>query len=62
MARSNDKESDLRSGVTAASNTPLAAIAFAIEESASSWQQRLASLTTVAVMIPGLVDFGDAGD
>ncbi|MBN8803527.1 MAG: chloride channel protein, partial [Sphingopyxis terrae] len=42
-------------GVAAAFNTPLAGIAFAIEELASAYEQRVAVLTMGAVMIAGLV-------
>ncbi|GLS18241.1 chloride channel protein [Labrys miyagiensis] len=49
-------------GVSAAFNTPLAGIAFAIEELASSYHQRLALLAMAAVMISGLVSLGIAGD
>lgn len=49
-------------GVSAAFNTPLAGVAFAIEELAASYQQRLALLAMAAVMISGLVSQGIAGD
>jgi H+/Cl- antiporter ClcA len=49
-------------GVSAAFNTPLAGVAFAIEELASSYHQRLALLAMAAVMISGLVSLGLAGD
>lgn len=49
-------------GVSAAFNTPLAGIAFAIEELAAAYEQRLALLTMAAVMIAGLVSLGLAGD
>ncbi len=49
-------------GVSAAFNTPLAGIAFAIEELAASYHQRLALLAMVAVMISGMVSLGLAGD
>ncbi|WP_448955753.1 chloride channel protein [Labrys neptuniae] len=49
-------------GVSAAFNTPLAGIAFAIEELAASYHQRLALLAMAAVMISGLVSLGVAGD
>ncbi|QEN86123.1 chloride channel protein [Labrys sp. KNU-23] len=49
-------------GVSAAFNTPLAGIAFAIEELAASYHQRLALLAMAAVMISGLVSLGIAGD
>nr|WP_306228983.1 chloride channel protein [Aurantimonas sp. CSK15Z-1] len=49
-------------GVSAAFNTPLAGVAFAIEELASAYEQRLAVLVMGAVMISGLVSLGIAGD
>lgn len=49
-------------GVSAAFNTPLAGVAFAIEELAATYEQRLAVLTMAAVMISGLVSLGLAGD
>ncbi|SHF20193.1 H+/Cl-antiporter ClcA [Kaistia soli DSM 19436] len=49
-------------GVSAAFNTPLAGVAFAIEELASAYEQRLALLVMAAVMISGLVSLGIAGD
>lgn len=49
-------------GVSAAFNTPLAGVAFAIEELASAYEQRLAVLVMAAVMISGLVSLGIAGD
>jgi H+/Cl- antiporter ClcA len=49
-------------GVSAAFNTPLAGVAFAIEELASAYEQRLAVLVMAAVMISGLVSLGLAGD
>jgi H+/Cl- antiporter ClcA len=49
-------------GVAAAFNTPLAGIAFAIEELAAAYEQRLALLVMAAVMISGLVSLGIAGD
>ncbi|KTE17630.1 chloride channel protein [Sphingopyxis sp. H115] len=49
-------------GVAAAFNTPLAGIAFAIEELASAYEQRVAVLTMGAVMIAGLVSLAIAGD
>jgi len=49
-------------GVSAAFNTPLAGVAFAIEELASAYEQRLALLALAAVMISGLVSLGIAGD
>ncbi len=49
-------------GMSAAFNTPLAGVAFAIEELASAYEQRLAVLVMGAVMISGLVSLGLAGD
>ncbi|MEP6827781.1 MAG: chloride channel protein, partial [Aestuariivirga sp.] len=49
-------------GVSAAFNTPLAGVAFAIEELAASYHQRLALLAMASVMISGLVSLGLAGD
>ena len=49
-------------GVSAAFNTPLAGVAFAIEELASAYEQRLAVLVMGAVMMSGLVSLGLAGD
>ncbi len=49
-------------GVAAAFNTPLAGVAFAIEELASAYEQRVALLVMAAVMISGLVMIGIAGD
>ncbi len=49
-------------GVSAAFNTPLAGVAFAIEELASAYEQKLALLVMAAVMIAGLVSLGLAGD
>lgn len=49
-------------GVSAAFNTPLAGVAFAIEELAAAYEQRLAVLVMAAVMISGLVSLGIAGD
>ncbi|MBB5752685.1 chloride channel protein [Prosthecomicrobium pneumaticum] len=49
-------------GVSAAFNTPLAGIAFAIEELAAAYEQRLALLVMATVMIGGLVSLGIAGD
>lgn len=49
-------------GVSAAFNTPLAGVAFAIEELASAYEQKLALLVMAAVMISGLVSLGLAGD
>lgn len=49
-------------GVTAAFNTPLAGVAFAIEELASAFEQKVAVLVMAAVMISGLVSLGLTGD
>jgi H+/Cl- antiporter ClcA len=49
-------------GVSAAFNTPLAGIAFAIEELAAAYEQRVAVLAMAAVMIAGLTSQGLAGD
>lgn len=49
-------------GVSAAFNTPLAGVAFAIEELAAAYEQRVALLVMGAVMISGLVVIGIAGD
>jgi H+/Cl- antiporter ClcA len=49
-------------GVAAAFNTPIAGVAFAIEELASAYEQRLALLVMGAVMVSGLVTLGLAGD
>jgi H+/Cl- antiporter ClcA len=49
-------------GVSAAFNTPLAGIAFAIEELAAQYEQRVAVMVMGAVMIAGLVSLGIAGD
>jgi H+/Cl- antiporter ClcA len=49
-------------GVAAAFNTPLAGIAFAIEELAVAYEQRVAVLVMGAVMIAGLTAQGVAGD
>lgn len=50
------------SGVAAAFNTPLAGVAFAIEELASAFEQRVAALVMVTVMVSGLISLGVAGD
>lgn len=49
-------------GVAAAFNTPLAGVAFAIEELASAFEQRVAVLVMGAVVVSGLVSLGIAGD
>jgi len=49
-------------GVAAAFNTPLAGVAFAIEELAAAYEQRVALLVMGAVVISGLVSLSLAGD
>lgn len=49
-------------GVAAAFNTPLAGVAFAIEELANSFEQRVALLVMTAILIAGIVSLGLAGD
>jgi H+/Cl- antiporter ClcA len=49
-------------GVAAAFNTPLAGVAFAIEELAAAFEQRVAVMVMAVVMISGLVSLGLAGD
>ena len=49
-------------GVSAAFNTPLAGIAFAIEELASAYEQRVALMVMASVMVAGLVSLGISGD
>jgi H+/Cl- antiporter ClcA len=49
-------------GVAAAFNTPLAGVAFAIEELAAAFEQRVAILVMAAVVVSGLVSLGIAGD
>lgn len=49
-------------GVAAAFNTPLAGVAFAIEELAAAYEQKVALLVMAAVMVSGLVMIGIAGD
>lgn len=49
-------------GVAAAFNTPLAGVAFAIEELAAAFEQRVAVLVMATVMIAGLVSLGLSGD
>ena len=49
-------------GVAAAFNTPLAGVAFAIEELAAAFEQKVALMVMAVVMISGLVSLGLAGD
>jgi H+/Cl- antiporter ClcA len=49
-------------GVAAAFNTPLAGVAFAIEELASAFEQRVALLVMTAILLSGIVSLGIAGD
>jgi H+/Cl- antiporter ClcA len=49
-------------GVAAAFNTPLAGIAFAIEELAAAFEQRVAMTVMAAVMVAGLTSLGLDGD
>jgi H+/Cl- antiporter ClcA len=49
-------------GVAAAFNTPLAGVAFAIEELANAFEQRVALLVMTAILIAGIVSLGVAGD
>lgn len=49
-------------GVAAAFNTPVAGVAFAIEELAAAFEQKVAVLVMGAVMVSGLVSMGIAGD
>ncbi|HEX7853034.1 MAG TPA: chloride channel protein [Sphingobium sp.] len=49
-------------GVAAAFNTPIAGVTFAIEELASSYEQRTTLLIMAAVIISGMVALGLAGD
>lgn len=49
-------------GVAAAFNTPLAGIAFAIEELAAAYEQRVTLLVMTAILISGMVSQGVAGD
>lgn len=49
-------------GVAAAFNTPLAGVAFAIEELASAFGQRVTMLVMTAILISGLISLGVAGD
>lgn len=49
-------------GVAAAFNTPLAGVAFAIEELAAAYEERMTLLVMAAVLIAGMVSLGLAGD
>jgi H+/Cl- antiporter ClcA len=49
-------------GVAGAFNTPLAGVAFAIEELANAFEQRVALLVMTAILIAGMVSLGLAGD
>jgi H+/Cl- antiporter ClcA len=49
-------------GVAGAFNTPLAGVAFAIEELAAAYEQRMTLLVMAAVLIAGMVSLGVAGD
>lgn len=49
-------------GVAAAFNTPLAGVAFAIEELAAAYEQRMTLLVMTAVLIAGMVSLGISGD
>lgn len=49
-------------GVAAAFNTPLAGVAFAIEELAAAYEQRMTLLVMSAVLISGMIALGVAGD
>jgi H+/Cl- antiporter ClcA len=49
-------------GVAAAFNTPLAGVAFAIEELAAAYEQRMTLLVMTAVLIAGMIAQGVAGD
>jgi H+/Cl- antiporter ClcA len=49
-------------GVAAAFNTPLAGVAFAIEELAVAYEQRMTLLVMTAVLIAGIISLGLAGD
>lgn len=49
-------------GVAGAFNTPLAGVAFAIEELAAAYEQRMTLLVMTAVLIAGMVSLGIAGD
>ena len=49
-------------GVAAAFNTPLAGVAFAIEELAAAYEQKMTLLVMTAVLIAGMTSLGMAGD
>jgi len=49
-------------GVAAAFNTPLAGVAFAIEELAAAYEQKMTLLVMTAVLIAGMTSLGLAGD
>ncbi len=49
-------------GVAGAFNTPLAGVAFAIEELAAAYEQRMTLLVMTAVLIAGMVSLGLSGD
>ena len=49
-------------GVAGAFNTPLAGVAFAIEELANAFEQKVALLAMTAILIAGIVSLGLAGD
>lgn len=49
-------------GVAAAFNTPLAGVAFAIEELANAFEQRVTMLVMTAIIISGVVTLGIGGD
>ncbi|KQM21035.1 chloride channel protein [Novosphingobium sp. Leaf2] len=49
-------------GVAAAFNTPLAGVAFAIEELAAAYEQRMTLLVMAAVLIAGMISLGVSGD
>ena len=49
-------------GVAAAFNTPLAGVAFAIEELAAAYEQRMTMLVMTAVLVAGMTSLGIAGD
>ena len=49
-------------GVAGAFNTPLAGVAFAIEELANEFEQRVALLVMTAILLAGIVSLGLAGD